>query len=106
MSKTIEVAFDGNAFVPTEPVDLPAGTRLKLAMPDGPVVAPSQLVSNRPRPMTEEEKKKWEKLCRECESTPPTAEEEAAAKRILRDDIAPGEWETVEEALGRPKYEP
>ncbi len=35
MLKTIEVVFDGKTFVPTEPVDLPAGTKASVAVADG-----------------------------------------------------------------------
>jgi hypothetical protein len=34
MLKTIEVVFDGKAFVPTAPVDLPAGAKLTAELPE------------------------------------------------------------------------
>jgi len=33
MSKTIEVVFDGKAFVPVEPVELAAGVRMLITLP-------------------------------------------------------------------------
>ena len=81
MLKTIEVVFDGTAFVPSEPVDLPAGTRLSLTVPQGLAGTPSQLIPSKPRPLTEEEKKKWDELSRIWQSSPPlfsSIEEEMA----------------------------
>ena len=34
MLRTIEVVFDGKSFVPTGPVDLPAGTKVSVELPD------------------------------------------------------------------------
>ena len=79
MLKTIEVVFDGKTFVPSEPVDLPTGTKGSIKLPDpqgaGPVPPPGDV-------STEE------------------------AERVLRGDGTPLPWATVEEALGRPRYEP
>ncbi len=71
MLKTIEVVFDGKAFVPSQPVDLPAGTRLNLTVRQGLGGTLPQLIPSKPRPLTEEEEKKWEELCRHWEATPP-----------------------------------
>jgi hypothetical protein len=79
--KTIEVVFDGRAFVPSEPVDLPSGTRLRLTVPENRDEASSRLVPNQPRPLTEEEEKHWEELCRiwETASWPFSSVDEALA---------------------------
>lgn len=45
MLKTIEVVFDGKAFVPTEPVDLPAGTKASIAV-DSPTAASNAPLSH------------------------------------------------------------
>jgi predicted DNA-binding antitoxin AbrB/MazE fold protein len=47
MLKVIEVVFDGKAFVPTEPVVLPAGTKGQVSLPAG--------VERPATPMTREE---------------------------------------------------
>jgi predicted DNA-binding antitoxin AbrB/MazE fold protein len=70
MLKSIEVVFDGNAFIPTEPVDLPSGTKLNLAVPVDSTGTNMQ-VTNQLRAMTEEEKQRWEQLCRHWETAPP-----------------------------------
>jgi hypothetical protein len=90
MLKTIEVVFDGKAFVPTEPVDLPAGTKASVALPEsGP--ARGVLVGPPPPPMTEEQRQDWKRLCRLWAATPLP-------------------WATVDEAIafmrGRPWPEP
>ena len=78
---TIEVVFDGKTFVPTQPVDLPAGTKANVAVAG----------------------------CVEAESdaSPLSISE---AERILQGDGTPLPWATVEEALaysrGRPWPEP
>ncbi len=90
MLKMIEVVFDGRAFVPTGPVDLPAGTRASVAVPDA---GPTRgvLAGPPPPPMTEEDKQEWERLCRIWAATPLP-------------------WATVDEAIaysrGRPWPEP
>jgi hypothetical protein len=84
MCKTIEVVFDGKAFIPTEPLDLPTGTKLTMAVPETPVGENSVPTSSRPRAMTNEEKQRWERLCRHWDSTPPpfsTVEEAMAYSR-------------------------
>lgn len=70
MIKTIEVVFDGRNFVPSEAVDLPAGTRLNLPLPDVSLWTPSRLVSNNPWPLTEHEKEEWEELRKQWENVP------------------------------------
>lgn len=73
---TIEVVYDGKAFVPTKPVDLPAGTKASVS-----TIGSS--TANTSTPLTTEE-----------------------AERVLRGDGTPLPWATVEEALaysrGRP----
>src|SRR5579871_2659263 len=84
MLKTVEVVFDGEAFVPTEPVDLPTGTKLTLAVPEVPASNNLFPKTNRLRPMTDEEKRTWERLCRLWEEAPlpfSTVEEALAYSR-------------------------
>lgn len=77
---TIEVVFDGKTFVPTKPVDLPAGTKASVALAGSSAAPPAA-------PLTPEE-----------------------AERILKGDGTPLPWATVDEALaysrGRPWPEP
>ena len=83
MLKVIEVVFDGKAFVPTEPVDLPAGTKANVAVPEG-APARTVLAGPPPPPMTEEQKRDWERLCQLWAATPPhwaTVDEAVAAMR-------------------------
>jgi hypothetical protein len=84
MLKTIEVVFDGKTFIPTEPIDLPTGTKLTLAMPEAPGGDNSLPIASQQRAMTDEEKQRWERLCRHWETTPPpfpTVEEALAYSR-------------------------
>ena len=88
MLKTIEVVFDGKTFVPTGPVDLPAGTKGSVELPE---VAAPRGVSVGPPP-------------------PPGDVSAEEAERVLRGDGTALPWATVEEALaysrGRPWPEP
>jgi hypothetical protein len=68
MLKVIEVVFDGKAFVPTAPVDLPAGTTATVALPGA--VPPGSCVGPPPPPMTDEQRADWERLCKEWDATP------------------------------------
>lgn len=81
MLKTIEVVFDGKTFVPTGPVDLPAGTKGIIKLPEIQGAGPAG-------------------------STPSDDVSAEEAERVLRGDGTPLPWATVEEALGRPRYEP
>ena len=83
MLRTIEVVFDGKSFVPTGPVDLPAGTKVSVELPDH--GAPRGMsVGPPPPPMTAEEEDEWEEMCRIWAETPlpwATADEAVAAMR-------------------------
>ena len=83
MLKMIEVVFDGKTFVPTGPVDLPAGTKGNIALPE--VAAPRGMsVGPPPPPMTPEEQAEWERLCQIWATTPlpwATVDEAVAAMR-------------------------
>ncbi len=83
MLKTIEVVFDGKTFVPSEPVDLPTGTKVSVPLPDS--AAPRGVCAGPPpAPMTDEEKADWERLSRIWAETPlpwPTVDEAVAAMR-------------------------
>ena len=83
MLKTIEVVFDGKTFVPTGPVDLPAGTKGRIALPEGGAVA-GVSVGPAPLPMTAEEEAEWEEMLvkiRAAESPWATVDEAVAAMR-------------------------
>lgn len=72
MSRTITAVFDGKAFVPVEPVDLPTGTPVQLLVGE-PVVA-----GKPPRPMTPDERRRWEAFVtglRSAAPDPPTLDE-------------------------------
>ncbi len=75
MSTTIEVVFDGKTFVPTKPVDLPAGTKANVEVPAA--------VSS-------------------CSEVKLSLEE---AECILRGDGNPPPWQTVAEALAATRGE-
>jgi hypothetical protein len=98
MTRTIEVVFDGKAFVPTEPVDLPVGTKVRLPVPGEANGQPPAPRVQPPPPVTEEHKKLWDRLSREWEEAPPrfaTLEEEMAHTRgrpwpeLVEDDTPP-----------------
>ena len=50
MLKTIEVVFDGKTFVPTGPVDLPAGTKVSVELPDHGYPGPRATVGAKDQP--------------------------------------------------------
>ncbi len=56
---TVRAEFDGKAFVPCEPVELPVGTQVEVLLP-GP-----------PRKPTEEDNRRWQEILREINSTDP-----------------------------------
>jgi hypothetical protein len=72
----IEVVFDGKAFVPTAPVDLPAGTRAEVTCPGHgypgpPAGAPAGL-------LTAEQERVWREFMRAARAAvpdPPTFDE-------------------------------
>jgi hypothetical protein len=81
MLKAIEAVFDGKTFVPTGPVDLPAGTKVTVEVPQD---APGVSAGPPPPPMTEEQKRDWERLSQLWTTTTlpwATAEEAIAAAR-------------------------
>lgn len=78
MLKTIEVVFDGTNFVPTGPVELPAGTKVMLSLPA------NHGSGSTPPPLTEKQKQDWERLSKVWAETPPpfpTLEEAMAYSR-------------------------
>jgi hypothetical protein len=79
MEKRIVAVFDGQVFVPTEPVELPLGERVLVTVYIGTPTSNT--------------------------ASPPTDKEKAEAERILRGNDAELPWATVEEALGHPRYE-
>ena len=74
MLKTIEVVFDGATFVPTGPVDLPAGTKVNVPLPEyGPhgYPGPRAGAPDPDNPPTPEEEAVWIEFMRAIRSTPP-----------------------------------
>jgi predicted DNA-binding antitoxin AbrB/MazE fold protein len=53
----VKAEFDGRVFVPCQPVDLPAGTRVEVVVP--------------PPAMTEEQARQWEEIANQIESSAP-----------------------------------
>jgi hypothetical protein len=53
----VKAEFDGNVFVPCQPVDLPAGTRVEVVVP--------------PPAMTPEQARQWEAIATQIESSAP-----------------------------------
>jgi hypothetical protein len=83
MLRTIEVVFDGKTFVPSVPVDLPAGTRVTVQVPDG-GAAPRMSVGAPPPPMTDAEREEWDQFVAKLQATElpwPTVDEAVAAQR-------------------------
>lgn len=56
---TIEATFDGHAFVPTGPVNVPAGTRVTLSIPDHGYPGPQAGAPDPDNPLTPEEEAIW-----------------------------------------------
>ena len=53
----VKAEFDGRVFVPCQPVDLPAGTRVEVVVP--------------PPAMTPEQVREWEEIAGQIESSAP-----------------------------------
>jgi hypothetical protein len=84
MLKTIEVVFDGKTFVPTGPVDLPAGTKVTVEVPDHGYPGPRAGAPSPARPLTAEEEAIWTEFVRGMRTTapdPPTFEEYLRQRR-------------------------
>jgi hypothetical protein len=71
MLKTIEVVFDGKTFVPTEPVDLPAGTKMTMELPDHGYPGPRAGAIDPDNPPTPEQEAVWIEFMRAIRSVPP-----------------------------------
>lgn len=71
MLKAIEVVFDGKTFVPTEPVDLPAGTKVTVEVPDHGYPGPRAGAIDPNNPPTAEEEAIWVEFVRGIRTTPP-----------------------------------
>ncbi|MBY0512463.1 MAG: hypothetical protein K2P78_00960 [Gemmataceae bacterium] len=88
MVKRYSLVFDGKTFVPTEPVELPVGTRADVVVTLDEGGGPTAMIQP-PPPMTPERQRTWEELTRQWAS---------------------GElpWATVDDAIGysrgRPGY--
>jgi predicted DNA-binding antitoxin AbrB/MazE fold protein len=53
----VKAEFDGRVFIPCEPVDLPAGTRVEVVVP--------------PAEMTADERQQWQAIAAQIESSAP-----------------------------------
>lgn len=53
----VQAEFDGRVFIPCQPVELPAGTRVEVVVP--------------PPLMTEEQRKQWERIAGQIASSAP-----------------------------------
>jgi hypothetical protein len=71
MLKTIEVVFDGKNFVPTEPVDLPTGTKVSVSLPDHGYPGPRAGAPDPDNPPTPEQEAMWIEFMRAIRSVPP-----------------------------------
>jgi hypothetical protein len=71
MLKVIEVVFDGKAFVPTEPVDLPAGTKANVELPEHGYPGPPAGAPDPDNPPTPEQEAVWIEFMRAIRSSPP-----------------------------------
>jgi hypothetical protein len=70
MKHSIEVVFDGKSFVPTEPIDLPTGTKLTLDVPKESLNDKTLPIINTERAMSTEDDREWEELSRLWQTTP------------------------------------
>ena len=64
---TVIAQFDGQNFVPEQPVDVPVGTKVTITLP----VASPPAIPLPPRQPTAEEKANWEEFLRELNATEP-----------------------------------
>ena len=71
MLKVIEVVFDGKAFVPTEPVDLPAGTKGNVELPEHGYPGPAAGAPDPDNPPTPDQERSWIEFMRAIRSSPP-----------------------------------
>jgi hypothetical protein len=71
MLKVIEVVFDGKAFVPTGPVDLPAGTKASVELPEHGYPGPVAGAPDPSRTFSPEEEAMWIEFMRAIRSSPP-----------------------------------
>jgi len=71
MLKTIDVVFDGKSFVPTEPVDLPTGTKLTLDVPDHGYPGPRAGAHDPDKKFSPEDAAVWIEFMRAIRSVPP-----------------------------------
>jgi hypothetical protein len=71
MLKTIEVVFDGKTFVPAGPVDLPAGTRMTVELPDHGYPGPRAGAPDPDHPLTAEQEADWIEFMRATRAGPP-----------------------------------
>jgi hypothetical protein len=53
----VRAEFDGHVFVPTDPVDVPVGTKVEIVVP--------------PPPLSAEEQERWEETKRQIAATEP-----------------------------------
>jgi len=90
--KTIEVVFDGTTFVPTEAVDLPAGTKVSVAVPDHGYAGPRAGAPDPSRPPTPEQQAVWVEFMRAVRATPPDPLPVTDEHRELWDRLRRG-WE-------------
>lgn len=75
---TVEVIYDGRAFVPTTPVQVPAGTRSRVELPDHDYPGPIAGDPDPKNPLTPEEESLWIEFMnsvRNSPQDPPTFEE-------------------------------
>jgi len=68
---TVEAVFDGRAFVPSTPVDVPAGTRVTLSLPDQGYPGPRAGARDPDKPPTPEEEAIWIEMMQAVRSTQP-----------------------------------
>lgn len=79
---TMLAEFDGKAFVPQQPVDLPVGTRVIVSV-QAPLVE-MKLPSNPPRKPTPDEDREWERILHDIRASEPFFPTVEDAMRYLR----------------------
>ncbi len=68
---TVEVIYDGRAFVPTKPVQVPTGTRSIIELPDHGYPGPLAGAPNPDHPLTPEDEAIWIEFMNTVRSSPP-----------------------------------
>lgn len=68
---TIDAIYDGRAFVPSGPVDVPPGTRVTLSLPDHGYPGPRAGAPDPDKPLSAEDEAIWREFMNAVRTMPP-----------------------------------